>query len=1024
MEIKTMSPDFDFLSPADGSVLISDRIRVVLKSPFGTKPSLSLNGIPVDTKQIGRKIDYEQGQVTVFEYIDIHLNDGEANVLKAEIHDPFGIVRGAKEITVKAAGAPEKILLQTDKAQAPADGSSVIRVDVSLRDKNDIIVPYAAIATVSVSAGEIVEKDVDPNQENFQILIKEGVGQFTVRAPRETGQSIIVVGLDNRQESAKVFFTPHLRSLFLVGTGEVTIGHGQGQGNYGFLKDNLWFDDGLYSGASGAFFLKGNVYKDFLLTAAYDSKKKKSDELFRSNDTALDGEDKYPIYGDESKTGYEAVSADKLYLKLEKNRSYLLYGDYKTDLNDTRLAAYNRSFNGLKYELSTDSLKVRSFGSYTDQTQVMDILPGKGISGYYYLTRQSVMDGSERVAIETRDRYRPDSVLHRESKVRGSDYEVDYDTGALLFKEPIPSHDSDYNPIYIVASYESKTFGEKYYIYGGRGAFKPYSWLELGATGVIEEKALGEARLSGLDVTLTLPRKTIVKAEYAETKSIFEETSIFNWRSGDAWSLNIKSEPTDKLRLNGYYRTLDNYFQNLSTVDASRGTTKYGFDADYELLPETRLQGRFFDERDDLNDMVHRLGSIGLQTKFQKTKITAALSNESSSDHYIPLTNPNNRSPFDITQETPHKLTDIKVGIETELRPDLSLTLSHKQNLSQENYQLSQAGLNYQLSSQNRLYLREEHQKYQEREETRTLVGVETQLIKNTVAYNEYRLADGADGARNQNVLGLRNKFFIGENITGNVAGEYLKTLSGVQRSEEPDAVAGSLGLEYLPTDQAKFTGRLERRRELISQGKSSYLGEVGMAYKLHPDYSLLMRERHFTEDMGTGGTHTSSRTMIGLAYRPLLTNQFNALSKIEYKQESNTVSTPALNQDAWIFSGEGVWQATPRLQVTGKYAGKLVTDAGFTSYTDLTAVRLIYDLTDQWDVGGEYRILTSHATHSSYQGGALEIGYRVIKNLWVSAGYSFDKFDADLSGDAYQGKGPYLKLRIKFDENIFSGSK
>jgi hypothetical protein len=68
--------------------------------------------------------------------------------------------------------------------------------------------------------------------------------------------------------------------------------------------------------------------------------------------------------------------------------------------------------------------------------------------------------------------------------------------------------------------------------------------------------------------------------------------------------------------------------------------------------------------------------------------------------------------------------------------------------------------------------------------------------------------------------------------------------------------------------------------------------------------------------------------------------------------------------------------------------------------------------------VGAEYRLLTSHAVNTSYQGGAVEIGYRVIKNLWIASGYSFDKFDADLSGDSYQGEGPYIKIRVKFDES------
>ncbi|MHB8092504.1 MAG: DUF7507 domain-containing protein [Syntrophales bacterium] len=1019
-EIKTMTPDLDFLSPLDGTAVVRERIRVVLKTPFGTEPSLSLNGAPVDAKQIGRKMDYEKGQVTIYEYIDIHLNAGEQNLLRAEVKDSFGIRRGAKQITVTAAGPPERIVIQADKLEAPADGAYEIRVTVSFRDRKDQIVPYSAFATVAVSAGEIVEKDADPLLEDFQIVLREGVGHFTLRAPRETGEAVITVGADGRREEAKVFFTPHLRNLFMVGMGEVKIGLGRSSGEYQFLKDNGWYDDGFYTGGRGAFFMKGKIYEDYLLTAAYDSDKKKRDDLFRENDTNLDTEDKYPIYGDESKTGYEAVSADRLYLKVEKNRSYLLYGDYRTDLNETRLAAYNRSFNGLKYELNTEKFKIRSFGSYTDQTQVMDALPGKGISGYYYLTRRPVIEGSERIVIEVRDRYQPDNVLSRESKGRGSDYEIDYDLGAILFKEPIPSHDGDYNPIYVVASYESKTDGEKYYIYGGRGAFSVFKGLEVGATGIVEEKAVGSYRLMGTDLTLTLPRKTVVKAEYVETKALFEESGIFNWSSDRAWSVNLESQPVEKLSLAGYYRTLGHDFMNMSAVDASRGTTKYGFDAAYELRPDTRIQGKFFDERDDLNSMNHRFGSVGIRTKFKKTKITGEISNESSSDSYIPLTNANTRSPFDISQETPHELTAAKIGIETELRPDLSLTVSHKQNLIQDSYHMSQAGLSYRLNSQNRLYLREEYQKYQDRDEMRTLFGVETEMLKNTVAYNEYRLADGADGSRNQNVLGLRNKFLLGKGVTGNVAAEYLKTVSGAQRMGEPDAVAGSLGLEYLAKEEFKVTSRFEHRRELIDSGRESYLGELGLAYKLHPDYSLLLRERYFTEDAGIGGQQTSSRTMVGVAYRPLLTNRFNALTKLEYKNETNAAAVPSFREQAWIFSGEGIWQATPRLQLTGKYAGKLSRDEEFSVYTDLISGRFIYDLTDRWDIGAEYRLLTSHAVNSRYQGGAIEVGYRVIKNLWVSAGYSFDKFDADLAGDGYQGEGPYLKLRVKFDETAF----
>ena len=1017
--IKTLSSELAFLSPTDGAANGRRRGRVVIKAPLETEPSLFVNGEPVDKKQIGRKIEYPPKQVVIFEYIDVHLKAGEKNVLKAEVRDPFGIVRGTKEIAVTVAGDAEKIIVKADKNEVPADGHAQIKISISLKDKNGIVVSESGYATVSVTSGEILEKNADPRAEEHQIALVDGKGLFTIQAPRESGEAAITVSVNDRVETTKVFFMPHLRDLFMVGMGEIKIGHGQTKGDYSYLKDQTWFDDGLYGNGRGAFFMKGKFFTDYLITAAYDSDKKKRNDLFRENDTTLDTEDKYPIYGDESKTGYEALSTDKLYVKIEKNRSYLMYGDYKTDLNDVRLSAYNRSFTGLKYDLNMPRFKARAFGSYTDQTQVMDALPGKGISGYYYLTKRPVVEGSERVVIEVRDRYRPDNVLKRENKSRGSDYEIDYDQGTILFKGPIPSHDGDYNPVYVVASYESRSDGEKYYVYGGRGAFKIFDFLEIGATGVVEEKALGNYQLWGTDLTLHLPRKTIVKAEYAQTKAVFEESSGFNWQSDHGWSVTAESEPLEKLTMKAYYATLGNYFMNMSAADVTRGTTKYGMDAAYALRPDTQIKGQFYDEKDDLNDMRHRLASIGAQTKYKIFKFNAELSSESSNATYIPTTSTTTRSPFDASQDIPHELTAVKVGMEADLFKDLSLLLNHKHNLAGDTFHTTQAGLNYQLNKANRLYLKEEYQQFQERAETRTLFGVESQVIKNTVAFNEYRLVNAADGSRNQGVIGLRNKFFLTEALTGNAAAEYLRTVSGTPRQGEPDAVAVSLGMEYLAPKNTKATSRFEHRRELIASGVQSYLGELGVAYKLHQDYSLLMRERYFSEEGSTAGRHTTMRTMLGLAYRPMLSNRFNALGKMEYKHETNSGSAPALKEDAYIFSGEGTWQATRQLQLMGKYAGKLSSDGDFSSYTDLVATRFIYDLNDRWDVGAEYRLLTSHAVNTRSHGGSVEVGYRIIKNLWAAVGYSFDQFDADLTGDGYQGQGAYMKLRFKFDEKI-----
>ena len=75
--------------------------------------------------------------------------------------------------------------------------------------------------------------------------------------------------------------------------------------------------------------------------------------------------------------------------------------------------------------------------------------------------------------------------------------------------------------------------------------------------------------------------------------------------------------------------------------------------------------------------------------------------------------------------------------------------------------------------------------------------------------------------------------------------------------------------------------------------------------------------------------------------------------------------------------------------------------------------------MTDRIDLGAEYRVLTSHKIGSTLQGGNLEVGYRVVKNLWVSLGYSFDDFDADLIGDDYQGRGPLCETPLQVQRRL-----
>ncbi|MBU0971249.1 MAG: DUF11 domain-containing protein [Proteobacteria bacterium] len=1021
-QIKQMTPDLAILSPHDGEVITSGHVHILVKTPLGTRPGLQVNGQAVSEKRIGRTITYEKGKVAVFEYVGVTLNTGQVNTITAEVKDSFGNIRGQKRLQVTAVGSPDHIEIQPQLKSIPADGRAKTRVRVSVFDKNGHLVPTEAMVTIATTAGEILEKDQDPMTSGHQIELQNGWTNFTIKAPFESRKAQITADYETLKGTSEIFFAPHLRDLFAVGFGEITLGYGQKSGNFGFLKKDGEFDEGAFADARGAAFVKGDIGWGVLLTAAYDSGKEETDELFRTSDTDLASEGKYPIYGDESQQEYEALSREKFYVRLDKDHSSVLFGDYDTNLNDSRLGAYSRSFNGFKSDIQTDRFKLRSFATYTDQTQVVDILPAKGVSGYYYLKHTPAVNGSEKVVLETRSRNRTDRILKREVMTRWTDYDISYDDGSILFKEPVSSRDSDFNPVYIVVSYETRDNGERYYIYGGRGAVKLTDWMTLGVTDIVEEKAVDDYHLLGGDVTFTLPAQTTITAEWAQTDSTFELNNVYELKNGDGWSLEIGSKPIQGLDLNGYYRNLSTYYDNASAVDVMRGTEKYGLNVDYRLLPDLFLRGKYFNQTDVLNNGKYRLSSLDVEKKFSKTTVTVGLSHETSTDNYIPSASPASRDPFDISDETPEELTAVRASIETRLTPDLSVMAGHKQDVRQNRYNLSHAGLTYKIDPLSRAYLRHEYGTYDERREERTLIGVEADVARDTVEYSEYRLESGADGSRTNQVLGLRNKFNLTQSVSGNIAVENLHTLRGGQRQAESDGLAISTGLQYLPTDHLKLTSRFEYKNEKSDPDLTSHLVEVGIGYKLHPDYSLLARERYYSEVLGNHqGERTHSRTMLGLAYRPVHFDRFNALMKVEFKNELDTMSQPDEDTNAYIGSMEGHYQVNRRLQVMGKYAGKLVSENNLKSYTDMVSARFIYDLTDRFDIGAEYRLLTSHNAGSRSHGGSLEAGYRLVKNLWLSLGYSFDEYSADLSADNYWGKGPYLRIRFKFDEKTFS---
>jgi hypothetical protein len=308
--------------------------------------------------------------------------------------------------------------------------------------------------------------------------------------------------------------------------------------------------------------------------------------------------------------------------------------------------------------------------------------------------------------------------------------------------------------------------------------------------------------------------------------------------------------------------------------------------------------------------------------------------------------------------------------------------------------------------------------------------------------FSEYRLRDAADGRGAQLATGLRNAWKVDDGVTLHTGAERLKVLSG----DGQNATALTGGLDYTASEWWKFGTRLEwRRLEAPASGgttgatglaeQDSWLHTITVARKLDRDWTALARNYYLaTDNHGAKPDGWQDRVQVGLAWRPVDHNRLDALGKYEYKAEDNINAT-----DEWRRVHVGA------LQVNGhparpwwwssRVAVKRVTEqypstegGGRDAYNAwLVGGRLIYDVTENIDLGLQAALMTGHASgqdgSARQQSLGAEVGYLLKSNLWLSAGYNVSGFrDRDLSSD-YTARGFYLRLRFKFDADLFEGS-
>lgn len=306
-------------------------------------------------------------------------------------------------------------------------------------------------------------------------------GKFAVRQIMPPGPHSIEITISEKDGRAATYrrnLSIANRDWFYVALADITVGRNRTTGPAQLVtQDTYHYENKVYVDGRGAFYLRGLIKGEYLLTASADTREQPLRDLFSNFSSKdpryllrrIDPDRYYPVYGDDATIVDDAPTQGKFYVRLQKDDSHIMWE--LPDLVD-RHRAHAIQPRPLRRERGLAPGRVRHYGEKRTAVNAFAAEPGtlqsreefRGTGGsLYYLRHQDITLGSERVWVEIRDK---DSglILSRTPLRPNEDFEVNYLQGRIILRSPLPStadgsqlvQTSTLNghPVYLVATYE------------------------------------------------------------------------------------------------------------------------------------------------------------------------------------------------------------------------------------------------------------------------------------------------------------------------------------------------------------------------------------------------------------------------------------------------------------------------------------------------------------------------------------------------------------------------------------------
>ena len=861
--------------------------------------------------------------------------------------------------------------------------------------------------TVSVR-GSDVRPDQDVWVAGRPIPVDEN-GSFVTEEILPEGAHTVEVALVDKEGSGEMY----LRDLefktndwFYVGMADLTLSENTASGPIDLLQgENSDYDYDSNVDGRLAFFVNGKFADHWKLTASADTREGSLDNIFsnfmdKSPDALfrrMDPDYYYPTFGDDGTVEEMAPTMGKFFVRLGKNDDYGQWGNFKIGYMNNELAQVDRGLYGANLHYQSEAttefgdrrLVVDTFAAEPGTIASREEFRGTGGS-LYFLQRQDILAGSERVRIELRDKA-SGIVTGVINLTPAMDYDVDYLQGRVLLTEPLASTAEDNllvrsgaisgDEAYLVVRYEYtpgfdqidalSTGGQAHYWFG--------DLVRLGLTTNVNEQDGADSSLNAADLTLRLTAGSWLKVQQAKSEGLvslpqFSEDGGFEFNGYDPTSFVDAEAEADRADIS------INFDDFVSFTDARVTMYVQEVEAGYSApgltaLTDTRNYGGTFSlpiaDRFSLGAKIdNRVQERGIETRAREFNVGYQLTDNwdlsagyrvderSDQSIIVPLTQEqgeredavlqlgyDSKSTWNIygfMQDTISVTGDRQENARAGFGGSYRLSDKMKMDAEVSNGDLGSGGrlgTNYIHSEHTSMYLN------YALENERTVNGMPSGRGSegNLVAGMKSRIADSTS-------VFLEERYQQNRTMTGLTHGTGISfaptqkwnlglttdigTLQDMQTGAETERLAGGLQLGF-NLDKLQISSGVEYRNDdnqqldLARTERTTWLFRNSFKYQMSPAGRFLGKLNHSQSESSLGTFYDGGFTeaVFGYAYRPIHNDRLNALAKYTYFYNVPTTDQISLQNIA----------------------------AEFIQKSHIAAVDITYDITQNLSIGGKY---------------------------------------------------------------------